>query len=530
MGIRTRRIARLLFIVTGVALWLVVVALALEGFAAYRYRCIDEAPDSVPPHPGWNPEPPVMRDAAQQGDTTEPVAEPEPRQTDTTAANESTREDEEHLGTLFASLSEDDRAMYARLQEEWIATYDRDGNNVAFYGPPEIGPRFGLDVSHVAGKHLSEIRPDADKQDPLNIEGLLETGRPQAIPVTVQSSFGAVPLELHCFPLRDPRDADGQGGAVVCMFRNATGLSMTEELARDHDSAQDPLWRVPWLEYRRNVRLNENWHTNNVGFRDDYVALPKPPGVVRIVCVGGSTTMEGASNELTYPNILERKLRQHFDADTIEVVNCGVGGIGSLGERKRALDYARLEPDLVVHYNFVNDACHDLYQLWDKEATPWQRRLRKSRFLSLYCNGRLLPARSEIAAQLERSTFRNLALLHECVAGKNIDIAVCSFVCPDYPTLSSEERDYFERSHRLFWQGKHVTFRSYCRIVALYNEKVRYFCAERGIHYVPVAENLKGGTNYFVDICHMHPAGIALKAGIIFNHLKDYVAAKLAGA
>ena len=506
-----------LFTVASTVLWLLVAALAaavaLEAFAVAKYRSIENADASLPLHPGWNPKPPVFRSNLQQS-ATEDLSDESPE----------LQVEEDHLGTLFASLSEEDRATYARLREELIAIYDQDGNNLSVYGEEQIARRFGLGLADLAGKPIGGLFSRAGENALDTVRGILETGEPGVFRSSIETDSRTVSIEVSCFPLPG---LSGEVAAVVCSFRNITGLSMTEELALDHESAKDPLWKVPWFEYRKNVRIDAAWYTNNVGFRDDDVVLPKPAGVVRIVCVGGSTTLEGGANDITYPNILERKLRQHFGVDSIDVVNCGVGGVGSLSERKRTLDYVRLEPDLVVHYNFVNDACHDLYPLWEKDAPPWRKILRRSRFLKLYCNARLVPRPAEISAQLDRSTLRNLRMMHECIAGKDIDMAICSFAHPDYPSLSPEEKDYFECHHMKYWQGKHVTFESYCRIVETYNQEVRRLCEDKGIQYIPVSEGLKGGTNYFTDICHTQPVGIELKADILFRHLKDYVAVKL---
>ena len=53
---------------------------------------------------------------------------------------------------------------------------------------------------------------------------------------------------------------------------------------------------------------SEFW-TNSLGFRDEEISIPKPPGIYRIVCIGGSTTVEGPRNDLTYPKILQRLLQ-----------------------------------------------------------------------------------------------------------------------------------------------------------------------------------------------------------------------------
>jgi heterodisulfide reductase subunit A-like polyferredoxin len=61
------------------------------------------------------------------------------------------------------------------------------------------------------------------------------------------------------------------------------------------------------------------------------VIVPKPKGVLRIVCVGGSTTEEGNDTQSTYPNIMEHKLRNYFKTDKIDVVNVVFVGGRSFG-------------------------------------------------------------------------------------------------------------------------------------------------------------------------------------------------------
>jgi DUF4097 and DUF4098 domain-containing protein YvlB len=50
----------------------------------------------------------------------------------------------------------------------------------------------------------------------------------------------------------------------------------------------------------------------------------------------------------------------------------------------------------------------------------------------------------------------------------------------------------FQEELKKYWKGEWVTFRSYCNIVEIYSERVRALCRELGIHYIPVAENVRG--------------------------------------
>jgi hypothetical protein len=45
---------------------------------------------------------------------------------------------------------------------------------------------------------------------------------------------------------------------------------------------------------------------NSFGFRSPEIEVPKPEGKFRIVCVGGSTTNAGRTNDTTYPALLEK--------------------------------------------------------------------------------------------------------------------------------------------------------------------------------------------------------------------------------
>ncbi|HOT49734.1 MAG TPA: hypothetical protein PLI07_02075 [Candidatus Hydrogenedentes bacterium] len=68
------------------------------------------------------------------------------------------------------------------------------------------------------------------------------------------------------------------------------------------ESLYEELWRKmrPYV-YRDDTFGPWTLWTNSAGFRDDEIVLPKPPGIYRILCIGGSTTFERVRNDLTYP-------------------------------------------------------------------------------------------------------------------------------------------------------------------------------------------------------------------------------------
>ena len=505
---------RKIFFSVVVALWLGATLLALELYPELRWRSIVAKNRIVLAYKGYGRWPDLdengnpLPDEDIPDDTIEALPPPPGDFED------------DHLGTFFANLSEEDRATYAGLQEMILAVYDREGNNLGVY--PDASEALGIELSELAGKPLAQTPLYTEKEEALRlIQRIFETGKPEVIAFDAQLPYGTATFEMKAFPIKD---AGGKVTAVVGCLQNITGLTLTESLAREHRDDNNPMWKIPWLEYRKNAKLTKKWHTNNVGFRDDDVMLPKPPGVFRIACVGGSTTEEGYTNETTYPNIAEEILNEHFGgAPPIEVINCGVVGLDSLGERRRMLDFVRLDPDMIVEYNGVNDICHALFPLWEKDAPTWRKVWRGSRFINSYCNRLLWPDDEEMSAQLDLSVIRNLRTMRDVAKKKGIEMALCSFAYPDIDNLTPEERDYYEWNVKTWWQGRYFTFGTYCRVLRLYNTKIRALCQEEEMLYIPIAEELKGGPVYFGDICHMRPRGVRRKAEITARYLAEYL-------
>jgi lysophospholipase L1-like esterase len=120
---------------------------------------------------------------------------------------------------------------------------------------------------------------------------------------------------------------------------------------------------VPSANYVR----NENRH-NALGFRGSDIALPKPAGEFRVVCLGGSTTYNPFIEDpaKAFPAQLEAALHARGFTQ-VRVINGGVPGYRSyeslLNLQFRVLD---LEPDLVFVYHAPNDVMARL--VWPPDA------------------------------------------------------------------------------------------------------------------------------------------------------------------
>ena len=105
-------------------------------------------------------------------------------------------------------------------------------------------------------------------------------------------------------------------------------------------------------------------HINELGLRGPETTREKPPGVYRIICIGGSTTFgTGATDDdKSYPARLEAILNHLAEAGRApagiryEVLNGGVSGYNSVDSLiNLELRLLELQPDAVIDYDAVND-------------------------------------------------------------------------------------------------------------------------------------------------------------------------------
>lgn len=103
---------------------------------------------------------------------------------------------------------------------------------------------------------------------------------------------------------------------------------------------------------------------NSLGFRGKETTWKKPPGVFRIVTLGGSSVYGSSesNDDAVWSQRLEVILRERHPSKEIEVVNCGCYGYTSFEMLVQlAFRAVNLEPDLVILYETVNDMRAALY-------------------------------------------------------------------------------------------------------------------------------------------------------------------------
>ncbi len=499
MTARRRILWRFGFAVAALALWIAVLATALEAYGSWCERRAHAAAETFESRM-W---PDVLR--RNEAAALRLIGHEPNIGTDIAARD------------AFATLDEVGRRRFVEDRAEFVVLCGRQGEVLEKHEAPLPSPLDAVAARIEVGRPVTACLAAAQAEDALRTIASIRPDSPH------ESREYEIALDERTdyvtqWTFRDAGDIRADSGAVAVFIRAS-------------------MWKVLWLSFRENVYQNDayEFRSNNLGFRDDDITLPRPADIVRIACVGGSTTAEGLTNALTYPNILEKKLRARLNTDRVEVVNCGVFALRSAGERERMPDFLAIQPDLIVHYNFVNDLADNLPSwLEDDAKTSMAGRLRAwsrhSRFFFYRVNRWLLPPDEDIARRIEEKTLANMRDMVSQARGAGVDFAICSFAAPDVGSLSEEERAFYDwRATTMHW-GRLVDIASYARIIGLYNTAVDRLCAEEGLPYVPVAEGIRGGADCFSDVCHMHLDTIERKAEIIAESIEPYVRSKLGRA
>ncbi len=148
---------------------------------------------------------------------------------------------------------------------------------------------------------------------------------------------------------------------------------------------------------------------NSLGFRGREFSAEKPAGVLRVVCIGGSTTFDiGSVGEASpWPEVMEAELRELLGSEDIEVLNLGIGGANSLDSlidlQLRALD---LGPDLVVVYQGHNDAAYSIPSFRPSKLFPMEDKPRSGLVRWLTYNSLLYAKTEGRVADKIRGWFR----------------------------------------------------------------------------------------------------------------------------
>jgi lysophospholipase L1-like esterase len=269
------------------------------------------------------------------------------------------------------------------------------------------------------------------------------------------------------------------------------------------------LWAERWREYAPGARVDvvvggERFvvEMNSRGYRTREFAVPKPAGVVRVICIGGSTTVAGRTNRETYPALLESKLEKRFPGLRIEVLNLGVSSVTSDYWHARLDRVLGYEPDIVVQYDAINDIS---WRHFPRLAAAHQ--LRGLAYRSLLLE-RLFPFPVEELDPYLEEIFTTLGDTDRACREREVACLVGSFASPDPELTKGEFRKHLDYNAE-FWFRRFPlhSYATWARVVRRYNELFVRFVNRYHVPHALVHERLSDPA-VFIDVCHLTPVGI----------------------
>ncbi len=418
----------------------------------------------------------------------------------------------------FIEAHDSDRAFLVRVLDYSVIEFDARNAMLARYGAG-LGRMYAEQIGVCLERNRAYPEALAGPVDLVRagLERARSAGAPVSIALPAPEVEGIV-LDTSLVP----------AGESVFMFLANRSIEVEGALFRQvyGPLPEDTPWDVPFIRYKPNLRgahsgMDVEFNTNNVGFRGQDVVLPKPEGLFRIVCIGGSTTEEGGSDDTTYPALLEKRLRDALPSHTFEVVNCGVSGMDTRLHVLRIGDYLRLDPDLIILYEGVNDVARALPDSWYERASWWRKAAWHSQFVRRYRSSFLLPPRDTIDEDVRAVPLANIEAIRRVAAQAGVPLALCSIAVPDLAKALPSQRALLRRQTQHAALLPIATADVYCRGITAYNEALPRFCDAAGISYLPVAESLDGDPRWFNDVCHMNEFGIDAKAEVIAAGILD---------
>lgn len=281
----------------------------------------------------------------------------------------------------------------------------------------------------------------------------------------------------------------------------------------------------PGLQYRPDPvagwRVHAPWgdtglQTNSLGLASPEISVQKPAGTLRVLCLGDSRTMGGAGAKprLTYPAMLQRRLRELAPGRKIQVIQGAVSGYTSY---QGLLLYRnlgrRLQPDLITvalgYQDGMLDWAPDKQHMSDSYALTVARGLLYKSNLFLVLRKNLMDLeRRRLNRSVDQPAYPRVDLddfrrnMTELVRLARRDRARVLFIeLPHNPR--------FEIGHK----GQDFAYAEALEQVVARHRGADVAHEDLRVFFEGRIKAARAHTRYFVDDCHMTPHGHKLLAG-----------------
>lgn len=293
--------------------------------------------------------------------------------------------------------------------------------------------------------------------------------------------------------------------------------------------------RIPRAGHRQQGDLVQ-LSINSLGFRGAEFTKHKPTGVIRIACLGASTTFcaEASSNDMAWPAQLERLLNERH-GERFQVINAGVPGYSTdqsaINLRERVLP---LDPDLVIVYHGNNDMAHDTRELAiergiaksNREPAVIQFLSRWSLLVNLaYKNIKIATSGSgqakleSVPNEITQRFSTQLGEIYGLARGADCRLMVSTFVTKYRANQSADEQA--SNADVAFYYMPWMTTQLLVNTMERYNQAIVSFAKSTNCWLAEGDEMIPADADHFSDCMHLKDAGCAKMALRLADAMRD---------
>ncbi len=284
------------------------------------------------------------------------------------------------------------------------------------------------------------------------------------------------------------------------------------------------------------------FNINDHHLRGEPVLDPKPADVLRILCLGGSTTFSTGcrADSLSYPAQLEIALAARFPGQGFEVLNAGVPGFRSAESYHNLQRLAELEPDIVVVYHGINEICwgfpEPFYLDPAKNPRPASRTERRrleaeSFFLSALFQRMFAPklknqeGRTQLDPRVVEAFGNNLTAIFRLAREIGAEPVSITFGARLRADFSAEVRQSIEQEKA--FRLAHISYEGLVAGMIAVNARNREVAAAEDVACIELEGKLPVEAELWMDFVHLNEKGTPLMVSLVCDGIEDVVRRRL---
>lgn len=285
------------------------------------------------------------------------------------------------------------------------------------------------------------------------------------------------------------------------------------------EGSHPDFWQEEWREYKPNILKELKTDEGLLSFSTDHFGFRVSGEVdttLDFIFIGGSTTVEGNHNEVTYPYLVGKYLLNQSTT-----YNAGVCGITSDHYAELLKRVPKTAESEIVIYQGINDLIFRIIPEIKVDLSWHKRLLIHAYFLRYNFSSWFIPNEFQLEKYAQQVVFTHFNQLSFTPAGLKRRLHILSFLAPDSKSLTKEEKRFLDFNLIHDWNTEFVNYIAYEQLINFYNNALMRYCRQNGHHFIDVRSNFEAEIRHFYDVCHMRSSGIEAKARLTAKALQE---------